>query len=159
LDSLPSIRKEAYKQRPKSAVPDYRFTKDRQHWWLVNSQDTGFPLKDRWRLKAEQNDPQMFGPEGCWQAKDVPTIYIRAAYRTTNRTAELFWETAEKPGFRSKQSVKFAIVPDGKIRTYELDVSSSATYRGTIRRLRLDPVETGRPGEKVDVEFISAKVD
>ena len=44
LDSLANIRKEAYKQRPKSAVPDYRFTKDRQHWWLVNAHDTGFPL-------------------------------------------------------------------------------------------------------------------
>ena len=99
LDSLTNIRKEAHKQRRKSAVPDYRFTKDRQHWWLANAQDTGFPLKDCWRLKVEQDDPQMFGPEGCWQAKDALTIFVRAAYRTTNKTAELFWETAEKPGF------------------------------------------------------------
>ena len=55
--------------------------------------------------------------------------------------------------------MKFAIVPDGKFHTYEVDLSGSATYRGTIRRLRFDPVETGRPGETVDVEFISAKKD
>ncbi len=157
LDSLANIRREASRQRPKVAVPDYRFTKDRQHWWLVNAQDTGFPLKDCWRLKVEQDDPQLFGPERCWQAKDAPTIFVRAAYRTTNKTAELFWETADKPGFRGEQSVKFAIVPDGKFRTYEVDLSSSATYRGTIRRLRFDPVETGRLGETVDVEFISAE--
>jgi hypothetical protein len=36
-------------------------------------------------------------------------------------------------------------------------VSLRLTYRGTIRRLRFDPVETGRPGETVDVESISAK--
>ncbi|QDU31688.1 hypothetical protein ETAA8_68480 [Anatilimnocola aggregata] len=159
LDSLTNIRKEAYKQRPKSAVPDYRFKKDRQHWWLVNANDTGIPVKDSWRLKVEQDDPQMFGPEGCWQAKDAATIFVRAAYRTTNKTAELFWESADKPGFRGEQSVKFAIVPDGKMRTYEVDLSSSAAYRGAIRRLRFDPVETGRPGETVDVEFISAKRD
>lgn len=157
LDSLANIRKEAYKQRPKSAVPDYRFTKDRQHWWLVDANDTGFPLKDCWRLQVEQDDPQLFGPEGCWKAKDAPTIFVRAAYRTKNKTAELFWETADRPGFRAEQSVKFAIVPDGTMRTYEVDLSSSPKYRGTIRRLRFDPVETGRAGETVGVEFISAK--
>jgi len=157
LDSLRKIRQEAYRQRPKSSAPDYCFTKDRQHWWLVNTEDTGLPMKECWRLKVEKDDPQMLGPEGCWQAMDAPTIFIRAAYRTTNRTAELFWETAEKPGFRGEQSVKFTIVPDGKFRTYEVDLSSSVTYRGTIRRLRFDPVETGRPGETVDVEFIFAK--
>lgn len=156
LDYLMNIRKEASKQRPQSAVPDYRFTKDRQHWWLVNAQDTGFPPQECWRLKVEQDDPQMFGPEGCWQAKAAPTMFIRAAYRTTNSTAELFWETADKPGFPTDQSVKFAIIPDGKFRTYAVDLSSSATYRGTIRRLRFDPVGSGRPRETVDVEFISA---
>lgn len=157
LDSLTNIRKEAYKLRPKSAVPDYHFTHDRKHWWLMNAEDTGFPVKGHWQLKVEKDDPQMFGPEGRWQAKDARTIFVRATYRTTNKVAELFWETADKPGFRSEQSVKFAIVPDGKVRTYEVDLSFSPTYQGTIRRLRFDPVETGRPGETVDVEFISAK--
>jgi hypothetical protein len=157
LDSLANIRKQAYKQRPDSALPDYRFTKDRQHWWLINAQDGGFPQKDRWRLKIEQDDPQMFGPEGCWQAKDAAILFIRAAFRTTNKSAELFWERTDRPGFRTDQSVRFAIVPDGKFRTYEVDLSSAPTYRGTIRRLRFDPVEAGQPGETVDVEFVSAK--
>jgi hypothetical protein len=106
---LANIRKDACKQRPKSALPDYRFSKDRQHWWLVNANDTGFPVKDCWRLQVEKDDPQMIGPEGCWQAKDVPTIYVRAACRATNKTAELFWETADKAGFQSEQSVRFAL--------------------------------------------------
>jgi hypothetical protein len=53
--------------------------------------------------------------------------------------------------------MKFAIVPDGKVRTYLADLSSSPTYRGAISLLRFDPVEAGRPGETVDVEFVSAK--
>ena len=113
----------------------------------MNAEDTGSPLKDSWRLKVEKDDPQMFGPEAFWQAKDAPKIFIRAAYRTTNKTAELFWETADKPGFRTEQSVKFAIEPDGKFRTYEVDLSrlgdlsrddQAATVRsrrnGTARR-------------------------
>lgn len=45
----------------------------------------------------------MIGPECCWHAADVPTIFIRAAYRTTNTTAQLLWETTEKPGFHPER--------------------------------------------------------
>jgi hypothetical protein len=157
LDSLPNIRKEAYRQRPKSSVPDYRFTKDRQHCWFVNLEDTGWPIKGCLRLKVERDDPQMYGPEGCWDAKEAPRIFLRAAYRTKHQSAELFWETADKPGFRPEQRVQFMVKPDGEVRTYEVDLSACATYRGKIRRLRFDPVEAGGAGESVDVELISAK--
>lgn len=157
LDSLPNIRKKAYRQRPKSSLPDYRFTNDRRHWWFVNLEDTGWPIKDCLRMKVERDDPQMYGPEECWDAKDAPKIFLRAAYRTKHRTAELFWETARKPGFRSEQSVKFTVRPDGEVHTYEVDLSACANYRGRIRRLRFDPVEAGGADESVDVELISAK--
>ena len=157
LDSLTNIRKEAYRQRPKSNVPDYRFTRDRQHWWLLNAEDTGYPIKGQWRVKTEKGDPQMYGPEGFWDAKDVPKVFIRAAYQTKNKTAQLFWETDEKPGFRADQSVTLTIEPDGHFRNYEVDLSASSMYRGKIRRLRFDPIEAGGVGEFVDVEFISAK--
>lgn len=157
LDSLTNIRKAAYKQRPTSNRPDYRFTNDRQHWWFQNAEDSGSSAKNGLHLKVEKDDPQLYGPETFWESKDVPKIYIRAAFRTKNKTAQLFWQTAEKPGFPAEQSVRFDIEPDGQFRTYEVDLSGSATYRNTIRRLRFDPVEMGRPGEAVDVEFISAK--
>ncbi len=52
--------------------------------------------------------------------------------------------------------MRFPIIPDGEFRTYEVDLSACPSYRGKIRRLRFDPVEAGRAGETVDVEFISA---
>ncbi len=156
LDSLTNIRKEAYRQRPRASVPDYRFTEDRQHWWLVNAGDRGCPAKGCWRLEVEKDDPQMIGPEGFWDAREVPCLLVRAAYRTRNTTAELFWETTDKPGFHPGQSVRFPISPDGEFRTYEVDLSGCPSYRGKIRRLRFDPVETGRAGETVDVAVISA---
>jgi len=157
LDWLAGIRKEAYKQRPKTNLPDYYFINDRQHWWFQNAEDTRYPIKERLRLKVENDDPQLYGPEGLWDAKDVSKLYVRAAYHTKNTTAALFWETSEKPGFRSDQCVTFVIVPDGKSRTYDVDLSASPFYRGKIRRIRFDPVEMGGAGEFVDVEFISTK--
>jgi hypothetical protein len=156
LDRLENIRKAAVALRPAAMLPDFRFEKDRRHWWYKNARDAGQPAKDRLKLLVEQDDPQMYGPEGCWKASAVPRLFVRAAYRTRNTTAELFWETADKPGFHTDQSIKFTIEPDGKMRTYSLDLSACKTYRGTIRRLRFDPVETGRPGETVEIESISA---
>jgi hypothetical protein len=62
-------------------------------------------------------------------------------------------------GFPPDQSVRFTVKPDGKVRTYEVDLSHSPTYRGKIRRLRFDPVETGVAGDVIDVESISAKTN
>jgi hypothetical protein len=155
LDNLTNIRKEAYKQRPKCDFPVYRFASDRQHWWFLNAEDTGYPIHAHLRVKVEQNDPQMYGPEGYWDAQDAPILDIRAAYRTKNKIAEVFWETTEKPGFPPEQRARFAVEPDGNLRTYEVDLSQSRSYRGQIRRLRFDPVEAGGPGDFVDVESIS----
>lgn len=156
LDSLTNIRKEAYKQRPKSNLPDYRFKSDRQHWWFQNAEDSGYAANDGLHLKVERDDPQLYGPEASWESKDTPKIYIRAAFRTKGKTAQLFWQTAEKPGFPADQSIRFDIEPDGRFRIYEVNLFASPAYKGTIRRLRFDPVEAGHVGEIVDVEFISA---
>lgn len=157
LDTLDGIRREAYRQKPKSALPDYRFQQDRQHWWFLNAEDTGQPIRGQLRVKVEKDDPQMIGPEGCWAAEDAPIISIRAAYHTRNKVAELYWETTDRPGFDAQQKVRFPVEPDGKYRTYEVNLSAVPSYRGTIRRLRFDPVENGAPGDYVDIEFISAK--
>jgi len=71
--------------------------------------------------------------------------------------AELYFETADRPGFDPRQKVPLAIESDGQYRTYAVDLSASPYYRGTIRRLRFDPVTTGGPGDYVDIEFISAR--
>ncbi len=155
LDSLTKIRAEAYRLRPAVAGPNARFDHDRQHWWSDSIADDQCPTQGTWSLKVEGNDPKVFGPESSWQAADVPVIYIRAAYKTSQRTATLFWETADQPGFPAEQSVRFEVVPDGKPRTYRVELSASPRYRGEIRRLRFDPVDRGVPGDRVELEFIS----
>ncbi len=157
LDSLRNIRQYARDDRPKSSLPDYRFERDRQHWRLVNAEDTGYPVQGCLRLKVEKDDPHLIGPEAFWDAADVPKLYIRAAYRTRRREAEVFWATKDKPGFSPEQRVQFRVEPDGGFHTYEVDLSASAAYRGKITGLRLDPVNSGAPGEQVDIAFISCK--
>ncbi len=114
-----------------------------QHWWSNHVVDEGLPLAGTWRLHVEENDPQLFGPESSWQAADVPVIYVRAAHKTSHRSARIFWETSSRAGFPVEQSVPFEVIADGQMRTYRIDLSASPHYRNEIRRLRFDPVETG----------------
>jgi hypothetical protein len=155
LDNVINIRKAAEAARVKTPSPDYHFARDRQHWWFLNAEDSGYPVQGHLHLKLEKDDPQMHGPEELWDAAKVPVLYIRAAYQTKNTQAEIFWETTEQEGFGPERRVGFTIVPDGTMRTYEVPLKDSAAYHGQIRRLRLDPAGTGGPGEWVDVESIS----
>ncbi|MBS0260347.1 MAG: hypothetical protein JSS02_00210 [Planctomycetes bacterium] len=157
LDTLPNIRAVARQLRPEVTGPDDRFTHNRQHWWTVNVPDSGTPFAGHWHLQLERDDPQLIGPEGHWQARDVPRLFIRGAWKTRQNTAELFWETAATPGFSGKQTVSIPVIPDGQMRTYEVHLAQHPQYRGVIRRLRFDPVAQGHAGDTVDLEFVSAK--
>src|SRR5262249_45282578 len=98
LGSLEEIRGYVYANRRESR-PDYRFERDRQHWYCVNCSDTGLPIQGKLRIKLEGDDPQLVGPPGFWQATDFPKLQIRAVYGTRRTVAEVFWKTAEDPDF------------------------------------------------------------
>jgi hypothetical protein len=154
LDSLLHIRQYVYEHPPRR-LPDYRFTKDRQHWRYVNASDTGFPIQNHLHVVLDQNDPQMLSSETCWDAQEVPKLYLRAAFHTHQNHAELFWQTREQPGFSAERKVAFTIQPDGEFHTYEIELAKSSAYQGKITALRFDPVPAGETGDYVEVEFIS----
>ncbi len=156
LDSLDAIRAYAVAHRPVDPRPDYRFTKDRQHWIYADMTDAGFPIEGGLKLHPGKLDPEMIGPEQHWPADSVPRLFIRAAYTRPGR-AEVFWSVAGKPGFSPERKVAFDVIPDGAFHSYEIDLGSHPEYRGTITGLRFDPVSSGVAGEVVKVELISAK--
>ncbi|MGB2866405.1 MAG: hypothetical protein WBC05_23955 [Sedimentisphaerales bacterium] len=106
-------------------------------------------------ISLDKNDPQLIGPAGFWQARDVPKVYIYAACRTQDTRARLFWRTHSEPGFAEQRSVSFETRPDGQYHTYEIDLSSSLYYKGAIAGLRLDPVSTGHEGDYIKIDYIS----
>ncbi|MCS6774944.1 MAG: hypothetical protein RMJ43_13840 [Chloroherpetonaceae bacterium] len=154
LGTVNEIRRYAVSRRPRDTRPDYRFRTDRQHWYYVNAEDTGFPPRNGLQVKLEQEDPQMIGPEQWWQAKDVPVLYLRAAFHTSQDRAEIFWSVPGQ-GFAPERSLSFQIRPDGRFHTYTIELASSPAYTGTISGLRLDPVPAGRKGDYVQVASLS----
>lgn len=154
LGTLDQIRAYAVSHRPADERPNYHFTRDRQHWHYINATDTGLPIRRALHVLLVHDDPQLIGPRQCWQADDVPKLFLRAAFHTRPGKADLFWAI---PGgsFSEERKVSFDIIPDGKFHTYAINLSSAPAYKGLIAGLRLDPVPAGAPGEYVEVTSLS----
>jgi len=157
VGSVESIRACAVAHRIKDPRPDYHFTEDRQHWTYVDMTDTGFPLKGHLWLKPGPGNPQMIGPEQAWDAKTAPKLYLRAAFRGPRGKAAVYWSTADSKDFGPAQHVEFRFIPDGRFHNYSINLGSSPTYRGTITRLRFDPVMSAGGKLEVALESISWK--
>ena len=158
VGDVPTIRSWVYRNRKPAQEPIWQFDRDRRHWWFMDLTDQGWPISGSLKLILDQNDPQLFGPFGLWQAADIPKLYIRAAYRTkSSTTAQVYFSNLGDAGFTGPKAVSFQIIPDGQIRTYEVNLAASPLYTGTITQFRFDPVYTGGPGETMDLYYISYK--
>lgn len=159
LGNLPDIRARAVQlqgREARPARPDYRFKVDRRHWWFMRTTDAGWPIRGKLVVSLDGEDPQVWGPETHWLASDVPRLIVRAAYRSKLTSSQLFFERADAPGIREEHSVRFDVIGDGRMRDYEVNLAACPQYRGAIRRLRLDPVDRGTRGERVEIESITA---
>lgn len=156
LGSLSDIRAYALQHKP-DGRPDFRFAKDRQHWTLVHTTDAGFPIKEKWHVLLEKNDPQLIGPPGVWKAADAPKLFVRASGRSKKTTAQIYWKRFGDKDFSVKQCMDFELIADGAPHTYEIHLAASPEYNGTITQLRFDPVTDGVAGEFIDVEYIGWK--
>ena len=148
-DLRAEIRPYVYAHAP-SPPPDLVFASGRAHCVPANLTDDSPPFDGAWRLVLDQGDPQIVGPLSFWHASDVPTLWVRAAYRTQAAEAEVFFASPGE-GFTAAKRVVFAVIPDGVERAYAVDLASNPHYAGPIGRLRFDPIVQQSPGDEVDL--------
>jgi hypothetical protein len=151
VGTVAAIRSYAYRFRVDDR-PNYRFTSERRHWTYANATDRGFPIRGALRVEVDRENPELFGPEQWWRARDVPRIYVRGRWVAPASEAELLWAPGYEPN-----SVRFRVRADGRFHTYRIDLAGDPNYRGTIRGLRLDPVVGLERTGLVDVTCISWK--
>ncbi len=129
--------------------------KDRQGWFYVNATDTGWPIQGELNVLMEQDDPQLHGPIGFWQAADAGTLVIRAASHTRGSDARVFWTNLGDIGFSEKNSLGFTLNSDGNYHTYRVKLNDSRAWRGQIVQLRFDPVGSGGKGEWIRIKSMA----
>ncbi len=154
VGTLGDIRNYVYGHQP-DPRPHYVFRENRQHFQYGNVKDSGWPITGCLRLDLSRSDPQIIGPLGLWQAHDVPSLYIRAAFRTQDNHAELFFAPFGA-GFSSDRRYRITTIPDGLVRTYRLNMASNLLYTGSIGRIRFDPVQSSAAGDSADIYSITS---
>ena len=102
----------------------------------------------------EQDDPQLQGPVGFWQAADAGVLTIRAASHTRGSDARLFWKKLGDKDFSERNSAGFVLNSDGDYHTYRIPLSEHPAWRGAIVQLRFDPVGRGGKGEWIRIQSI-----
>ncbi len=147
------IRSYVYSQAP-SPGPNLIFSKDRQHCIPANLTEPSPAYDGHWPLTLDHGDPMIILPTAQWQAEDVPEVLIRAAYRTQNSAAEIFFAGADG-AFTGEKRLTVPVIPDGEVRTYAVDLASHPLYEGTITRLRFDPIWGQVAGDEVDLLSIT----
>ncbi len=154
VGKLTDIRAHVVKNAKRPAPPTYRFDKDRQGWHHVNAADAGWPIRGELKVLLDKDDPQMHAPATFFAAEDAPKLRIEAAFNTKEKVAQIYWATFDQPEFKEKNSLRFPIQGDGKLRSYEVDLAESKTYRGSIVGIRFDPIPVGNTGDFVRVRSI-----
>ena len=129
----------------------FDFTSDRQHWIYENASDSGWPVRNGLQVKLDQDQPRLISPLGCWHADDYSTVSITAAFKTDEPRAFLYWESFD-PDADTPGPVAFKIVPDGKLRTYTIQLKGKSGYKGVIRRFILQPSKVGSAGNALTLQ-------
>ncbi|MDA0347194.1 MAG: hypothetical protein O3C43_08670 [Verrucomicrobia bacterium] len=132
-------------------VKRFDFSSDRQHWTYENASDSGWPVRAGLQVKLDQDQPRLISPLGCWNADDYPAISITAAFKTDEQRAYLQWMPFD-PEAESPKSIAFKIVPDGKLRTYTIELKGKPGYEGAIRQFILLPSKRGSAGHSMTLQ-------
>jgi len=101
------------------------------------------------------SDPAFFGPQTHARASRYPFAVIRMRVSHSDE-AQLFWSTTRGAATEGT-SVRFEVIADGQFHDYRIRVGDTASWRGMITSLRLDPAN--QPGVQVEVDSIRLEMD
>lgn len=167
VGSLDEIRAEACKHGRNRGLPSWRFERDRQHWTLREARDGGWPVDGAWSLRLDGRRARVEGPFVFWQARQAPRLTIRAAFRTQEAEARVFWRpysgqvhtTASwnewaKAWWTQERSVPVPVRNDGSMSEFTVDLTRCPQYDGALCGLRIELPASGE-GDTVRIERIA----
>ncbi|GGD72523.1 discoidin domain-containing protein [Paenibacillus nasutitermitis] len=121
------------------------FTKDAESWGNAGN-ITGFGWQTGGYLGGtiSGTDSQFYSPDHLGlSAGSKPVLKIRMKNSSSSNLARVFFTTAANPNWGSN-NLSFTTIPnDTGYTEYTIDFSSFAGWTGTIKQLRIDPVDNG----------------
>jgi len=133
VGSLDDIRRYASKHARPVSAPRWIFKKDRQHWIYQNTTDAGWPIKRELRVTLGPPDAALLSPETLWAAQKAPTFQMEAAL-DSGREVSLMLQSSRHAWLGP---VQIPIIPDGRYRRYQTNLSALTGYSGAMSRVKL----------------------
>lgn len=127
----------------------WNFEQDALGWQAFNITSERFD--GGWRLQPGV-DPALISPILSLDAHQVIAVEIRMANGTRARDAQLFYAGADG-ALSEERSVRWELADTTDAMTYTIDLREAPGWRGTITRLRIDPVGIGDGGE-IRIEWV-----
>lgn len=107
-------------------------------------------------VQSRGADPYIVGPRIELEAAAFPHVALRCRSNVEGVT-QIFYETHATAGFREEQMVPIAMHGDNQFHVYEIDMRALPQWKGTIARLRVDPVNgVSESVARVDIDWIAA---
>ncbi len=157
LGSLKEIRDHVYKQPRPSEHPNWVFKNDRHYWTYQNAVDTGWPIKDELNIDISKDNGIIYSPIWLWEAARNPVLYIKAAFSSGQKTANVTWQRKDGQAFSPQTSVSFPVIADGNYHVYAVKLAANAEYKGLITRLALVPDPKGVAGRWLKLKSVGFK--
>jgi hypothetical protein len=95
-------------------------------------------------------DPFLLSPILAVPADAYNSVEVRMFSHAADITGTIYFASASSPGFDEAKSVPFAVVNDGAWHDIRVDMGRNPNWRGTITRLRVDPVGSGNADGSYD---------
>jgi hypothetical protein len=85
-------------------------------------------------------DPYVVSATTWVNTRESRWVLVRMS-QTAGAFAQVFFQTETDPTFTGDKTATFAIIPDGVMHDYIVDMSQSGKYRGVVTQWRLDPTD------------------
>lgn len=126
------------------AAGEYNFNKtnDRQGINFSNISNISVS-KGILKFVAVTNDPVMNVPFGGFNAEDYRYCNVRLKNGTTGSAFQVYFTTDEETNLNEAKSVRKTVSSkDADFKTYSLDMMSNPQWKGNIRSVRIDPIDS-----------------
>jgi surface antigen len=116
--------------------------------WTARDLGEGYMGGPGWYYPLAGSDPQLISPELSIPLESYAGIEIVMAtgIPVKDPQVQVYFSTEKAEGFTETRSLKVAAKADGELRTYRVDFTNHADWKGTLTRLRIDPSGPGMVG-------------
>jgi hypothetical protein len=146
VGTVEEIRSHVWSVRQPASSVNYQFTNSREGWYYQQAADGGWPIRGKLHVAlTDKSRDQIISPTVFWDANQIPTLYVRAAFKLQHNRFRIGWQGTDARGKENPfRMLTFPIINDGEMHTYAIPLKGQSDWNDQfIRQIRFRPVADG----------------